>query len=224
MNRIQKIFSGAFILLCWTPLWSQQNKDTPSLELLVEWLSGTFQNTIQRSEMDSSISTIPARSGVWLNELCLQQSRIDAPALGTHVLYLTWKELDCIEGVINRHRLWSFRKDDKGQIYMAFYAFPTDCPVDDHLSKDRLQEASLVSYPSGCIVTWSWQQDHFLGLLNESECHTIAQASGRVIHLGAEIKVWSNGFQYTEQGVYEQGESAFKVPGWPFYQFDKKTP
>ena len=221
---IHKIFTLAVVFLICTTLWGQQDKDNGSVELLVEWLTGSFQNTTQRMELDSSISSVPARSGKWLNELCLRHVKIDAPALGSHVLYLTWRELDCEAGVINRHRIWSFRQDSTGNIEMDFFAFPADSSPDDHLSVETLQVDRLVGYPAGCTVVWTWQNDHFWGRLQEVSCQTVAQISRRVIQLGAEIKAAAHGFSYKEIGIYEQGEVAFSVPGGFSYQFEKKVP
>jgi hypothetical protein len=192
------------------------------LEALLSALSGNFSNAAQATALPDSVSRAPALEGAWMNSLYLSQRRVRAPALDGEALYLLWRE-DGPGGAISRRRLWRFREDEEGLIWMDFHAFRSEerMSPEDEPDWEALSANDLTSYPEGCALRWRKEGDTWRGSLDPQTCSIVAQRSGRRMALFAEIVVTAQGFTYRESGRLEGGAYAFRVPGWDRYAFDR---
>ncbi|MFM7708471.1 MAG: hypothetical protein ACKO9D_10690, partial [Gammaproteobacteria bacterium] len=80
------------------------------LEAIVDGLVGTWDNRAQYEAAPAALKVPPTVEGEWMDLQHARFTRVAAPALGSHVVYLEWRRSGP-EGEISRQRLWSFRRD-----------------------------------------------------------------------------------------------------------------
>lgn len=206
---------------------------TDKRDALVASLAGTWDNRAQFSAVAETLKVPPSVNGDWLDLQHATFARVDAPLLGTHVLYLEWRN-NSRQGAISRQRIWSFRIDDANVMRMDFYAFIDGAPwagqVGDAGKESAanvatlfrtLAPAALRGYGAACGLRFEATGNTYRGAITASECSLVA-ASGRAMGIDASVALLADGtLEYRESGKLADGRYAFRVPPTMPYQFVK---
>jgi hypothetical protein len=194
------------------------------LEAIVDGLVGAWDNRSQYEAAPAALKVPPTVEGEWLDLQHARFTRVAAPALGSHVVYLEWRR-GGPDGEISRQRLWSFRRDAAGKLVMDFYAFRDGAPyagqwISPHafmaVTPDQLR-----GYPPGCELDFARQGEGLFGAVGPERCSIVA-ASGRRMGILAEIDIGASGtLGYRESGRLEDGRYAFRVPPSQPYRFQR---
>lgn len=188
-------------------------------------LEGVYSNARQFAETDESLRRPPAAGHPydWIDQQHAAFYRVDAPALGDHVVYLEWRS-GGPEGPISRQRLWSFRTDETGAPRMDFFTFVDPA---SYAGRGReadafaaVQPSDLISYGEACALTVQPAANGQFAASIPETC-AITARSGRRMRLEAAVMLAGTMLMYREQGVLDDGTIAFKVPGGPPYLFDR---
>lgn len=196
----------------------------PKVESLFSSICGRFSNEKQVKKLPDSVATKITSSKPWVNTLFANHLPIKKSTLGSHVLFLEWRE-DSSNGKISRQRIWSFKTRENGELLMNFYAFKIDslwknASLNPQLLSDiRLND--LVEYPSGCHLPITKNKKIFIAILDSNTCKVVTQKTQRVMKLFAEITIRKKGFSYKEKGILENGIVVFDVPKYEKYLFKK---
>jgi len=195
---------------------------TDPREKLLSGLAGTWDNRTQFTAAPAELKVPPSVDGEWLDLQHATFTRVDAPALGTHVLYLEWRN-GGPDGAISRQRIWSFRNDPAGGIRMDFYAFVDGKPYagrgNDSGAFASLTTEALRGYGPACALQFELQAPGFVGAISAQEC-TITAASGRRMGINARVALTADGtLEYQESGRLDDGRYAFRVPPTEPYRF-----
>ena len=130
------------------------------LDAVIDGLVGTWDNRAQYDAAPAALKAPPSVDGEWLDLQHARFTRVAAPALGTHVVYLEWRR-GGPDGEISRQRLWSFRRDAAGRMVMDFFAFRDGAPYAGQGGSPRAFEAVtldlLRAYPPGCELDFAPQ-------------------------------------------------------------------
>ena len=227
----------AVLAVCWTalsaaPSASAQAAADPArdadLEALVDGLTGVWDNRAQYEAAPAALKVPPSVEGEWLDLQHARFTRVAAPALGSHVVYLEWRR-GGPDGEISRQRLWSFRRDAADKLVMDFYAFRDGAPYAGQGVAARVFEAitpeQLRAYPPGCELDFTRRPDGgSFGAVAPERCVIVA-ASGRRMGILAEIDIGASGtLGYREYGRLEDGRYAFRVPPTGPYRFVRLAP
>jgi|APFre7841882724_1041349.scaffolds.fasta_scaffold84204_1 hypothetical protein len=191
-------------------------------DALVAGLAGAWDNRQQFAAAPDSLKVPPSVDGEWLDLQHAMFTRVDAPALGDHVLYLEWRS-GGPEGTISRQRLWSFRNDPADGLRMDFYAFIDGKPYAGKGTESgtfrSLTTAALRGYGPACALRFDLRGAGFMGAISAEEC-TITAASGRRMGINARVALTADGsLEYQESGVLDDGRYAFRVPPTEPYRF-----
>ena len=195
------------------------------LEAVVDALVGTWDNRAQYDAAPAALKVPPSVEGDWIDLQHARFTRVAAPALGSHVVYLEWRN-GGPEGAISRQRLWSFRRDAAGKLVMDFYAFRDGAPyAGQGISPQAFSGVTpeqLRGYPPGCELDFARRAEGgFLGAVSPERCSIVA-ASGRRMGILAEIDLRADGaLGYRESGRLEDGRYAFRVPPTQPYRFER---
>jgi len=194
------------------------------LEAIVDGLVGTWDNRAQYEAAPAALKVSPSVDGEWMDLQHARFTRVAAPALGSHVVYLEWRR-GGPEGEISRQRLWSFRRDAAGRPVMDFYAFRDGAPyAGQGVSPQAFKAVTLEQlrgYPPGCELDFARQGEGFFGAVGPERCSIVA-ASGRRMGILAQIDIGASGsLGYRESGRLEDGGYAFRVPPTQPYRFQR---
>lgn len=191
-------------------------------EALLEGMMGSWDNRAQFSAAPGTLKMPPSVEGEWLDLQHASFSRVVAPALGDHVLYLEWRSGGA-EGPVSRQRLWSFRIDSDGAVRMDFHAFIDGKPYvgkgGEPETFESLGVEALRGYGPDCALRFVQTPTGFVGTIGAQEC-TITAASGRRMGIDARVALTPDGtLEYQESGVLDDGRFAFRVPPTGPYLF-----
>jgi hypothetical protein len=177
-------------------------------------LTGDFDTRAQFEAADAALKVAPSVAGDWLDRQHAVMRIVDAPLIGTRVLYLEWRS-GGPTGPVSRQRIWSFRQ---GRPAMTFYTFRDPKPfagqADAAGAFRQLKPTDLVGYDEACDVRWAGR----VGRIRPEDCRITAQ-SGRGMRLDVTIRLVPNGFSYREAGILDNGVRAFAVPPTMPYRF-----
>ncbi len=198
------------------------------LEAIIDGLVGAWDNRAQFEAAPAALKVPPTVEGEWMDLQHARFTRVSAPALGSHVVYLEWRR-GGPDGEVSRQRLWSFRRDAAGRMVMDFYAFRDGAPYagqgDSPQAFIAVTPEQLRAYPSGCELDFTRRPDGgSSGVVTPDRCVIVA-ASGRRMGILAEIDIGASGtLGYREYGRLEDGRYAFRVPPTGPYRFVRLAP
>jgi hypothetical protein len=197
---------------------------TDPRDTVLDGMVGTWENRAQFSAAPAELKVPPSVDGEWLDLQHATFARVDAPALGTHVLYLEWRS-NGPDGPISRQRLWSFHTDPAGELRMDFYAFVDGKPYAGRGGETgafgTLARDALRGYGPSCALRFELQARGFVGEISAEEC-TITAASGRRMGINARVALTADGtLEYRESGRLDDGRYAFRVPPTEPYRFQR---
>ena len=190
---------------------------------LAALLAGDWDNGAQFAAAPAALKVPPSVQGEWLDVQHARFARIDAPALGTQVLYLEWRS-GGPDGAISRQRIWSFRTDAEGRVRMDFYAFVDGKPWAGRAAEPgafvALNSTDLRGYGEACALRFTaLPAGGASGDITAAEC-TLTAASGRRMGIDAAVVLNADGsLSYRESGRLEDGRWAFRVPPTEPYRF-----
>lgn len=194
---------------------------------LVAALSGAWDNAAQFEAAPAALKVPPSVQGEWLDMQHARFARIDAPAIGTQVLYLEWRS-GGPQGPVSRQRIWSFRHEADGALRMDFYAFIDGKPWAGRALEPgvfaELKAADLRGYGPACALRFEQAKPTaaIRGEVRGDYC-TITAASGRRMAIDASVELKSDGsLHYRESGRLEDGRFAFRVPPTTPYEFTRR--
>ncbi len=193
-------------------------------EAVAAALVGTWDNRAQYEAAPPALKVPPSVDGDWLDHQHARFARIEAPALGAHVLYLEWRS-GGPAGPVSRQRIWSFRVDNDGAVRMDFYAFVDGAAwvgkADDPSAFRSLDAAALRGYGPQCALLWTPHEGGLRGVITADAC-TLTAASGRRMGITATVTLAADGsLDYQESGRLESGAWAFRVPPSQPYRFTR---
>jgi hypothetical protein len=193
-------------------------------ETLLEAMAGTWDNWAQFAAAPDTLKVPPTVDGEWLDLQHATFTRVEAPALGSHVLYLEWHKGGS-GGEISRQRLWSFRNDSEDGLRMDFYAFIDGKPFAGRAGEqgafETLTRDTVRGYGPACALHFELRPAGFVGAISATDC-TITAASGRRMGINARVALTADGtLEYQESGVLDDGRYAFRVPPTVPYRFQR---
>jgi hypothetical protein len=194
---------------------------------LITELEGDWSNAAQYAAADPGLKVEPSVEGEWLDLQHASFRRVDAPAIGEHVLYLEWRR-GGPTGAISRQRLWSFRSDADGRVRMDFFAFLDGAPFAGLSSEPGVfkgvEHSALRGYSPECALSFETAPDGgWLGRVTAEQCRIVA-ASGRGMGIDARVQLSADGvLSYRESGRLDDGRYAFRVPPTMPYRFERRT-
>lgn len=168
-----------------------------------------------------------AQPDVPTHELDLQyaaHTRVDAPALGEHVIYVEWRS-GVSDGPVSRQRIWMFREGEEGWS-TGFDVFKFRDPeafagrADDEGAFASLTEEALIGYPEACLVeTRSPAHGGYYFTIASNDCIVTTEA-GEEIRLRASLHGHHHFFTYREWTSTLEGRLVFQFPDAPYpYSF-----
>ena len=208
-------------------------RSAPSLDVelatLLAWVTGEFDN---RRQVERGEDGLPAAAPAPLRApglLFPVFARVDAPALGRHVIYLQWPE-GAPDGPLQRQRLWSFEVDAaRNAVLMDFFTLRDPARWrDSHLRPDTallgITREDVVPYPAACRLPFRRDGDAFIGEIPQGACRIVSQQTRTDMTIGARVVVTRDGLGYEESGVRPDGSVVFRVPAAGRYEFDRRRP
>ena len=190
-----------------------------SLERQLSWLTGDWSNAAQYAAAPDALKREPAPGNPydWIDLQHAEFHRVDAPALGDHVIYLEWRSGGA-DGPISRQRLWVFHADEDGAAAgMDFYTLRDPEALAGQGGAtgafETVTEADLIGYPDGCtLAPINTPAESVIFRVDPADCRITAR-SGRQMGIEAEIGLSRDRLSYSEAGILEDGRYAFLVPG-----------
>jgi len=193
------------------------------LDTLLGWVVGDFDNRqqVQRGEnalLDSAPDLAKAP-----DLLYPVFARVEAPALGRHVVYLQWP-IGSPQGALQRQRVWAFEIDrQRNAVLMDFYTLRDPARWRDaHLQPGTaLREITRdddIPYPPVCRLPCRRHADVFIGEI-PPECRIISLQTRTDMTIRAHIVIARDQIWYQEGGVRADGSVVFRVPASGSYQF-----
>ncbi|MBL8717213.1 MAG: chromophore lyase CpcT/CpeT [Myxococcales bacterium] len=175
---------------------------------LERYLTGRFDSVTQ------------AKADLSYFEIQLQTCKVEAPALGAHVLYVEQARMDTLSAPY-RQRLYVIEKKGAGAVSRVFELVS---PVKAKgLCKDPSRIAfdpTMVTERAGCAVVVNWETDRFVGGTNGRDCPSdlsgATYATSEVTIDAAGMKSWDRGFD--DAGVQKWGATKGG------YVFERRTP
>lgn len=193
-------------------------------------LVGRWDNQAQIETAPADLLRAPAAGNAypWVDAQIAQFFEVNVPKVAgpkDQAIYLIWRSGNEM-GPISRQRLWVFRPQANGHTLMDFYAFknPEAFATEGQGSAafQTLTLEDLTAYGPACSLPVLKTATGWTASI-PATC-SITARSGRKMTLSANLTLDGDRFSYQEQGVLETGAYAFKVPGGPAYQFNKKGP
>ena len=198
------------------------------LATLVAWTVGEFDNREQVARVANSLLETPPDPGNSPDLLFPVFARVEAPALGDHVVYLQWP-MGSPEGRLQRQRIWSFTVDaQRNAILMDFYTLRDPARWRDaHLRPGTalrdLGRDDVIPYPPACRLPFRRHVDVFIGEI-PPDCRITSQQTRTDMTIRARIVIGRDQLWYAESGVRADGSVVFQVPVAGSYQFRRRTP
>jgi CpeT/CpcT family (DUF1001) len=216
-----RIFCVCLLLASCTTV-ADVNQPVDKRDALIIAIAGAWHNRAQFDVAPQVLKIAPSVNGDWLDVQHASFMKVDAPQLGSHVLYLEWRNGDK-NGAISRQRIWSFRVDDTAMVRMDFYAFVDGAPwagkASDVNAFRALNVSQLRGYGAQCGLKFSFVANTFDGNISADEC-SLTAASGRRMGIDARVTMLEDGtLEYRESGKLADGRYAFRVPPTMPYRF-----
>lgn len=184
-------------------------------------LTGRFSNAQQYGRIPEEWRREPAAGNPypWLDLQYATHTRVEAPELGEHVIYLEWRS-GAEDGPISRQRIWVLREDDDGVLTgFDFFTLRDPEPFAGRAEEDgafaALTADGLIGYPEGCLAI-SRPPAHvgYHFAVEPGDCVITAQ-SGTQMRIHASVRAGHSYFTYRESGVTPDSRIVFQVPGAP---------
>lgn len=175
---------------------------------LERYLTGRFDSVTQ------------AKADLSYFEIQLQTCKVEAPALGAHVLYVEQARMDTLSAPY-RQRLYVIEKKGAGAVSRVFeLVSPTKAKG---LCKDPTRltfDPTMVTERAGCAVVVNWETDHFVGGTNGKDCPS--DLSGAT-YATSEVTIDAGGMKSWDRGFDDAGAQKWGATKGP-YVFERRTP
>jgi len=197
------------------------------LETLLGWVVGEFDNRQQVERGENSLlesAPDPAKAPDLLYPLF---ARVEAPALGRHVVYLQWP-MGSPQGTLHRQRIWVFEIDpQRNAVLMDFYTLRDparwrDAQLRPETALREITRNDVIPYPPVCRLPFRRHADVFIGEI-PPECRIISQQTRTDMTIRARIVIARDQLWYEEGGVRADGSVVFRVPASGSYQFRRRA-
>lgn len=219
-SRLQSIGRAAALL---ASLICCSNATAQSLEQLLDWMTGDFDNL----EQFANQTPPEADAEPLFSPLGLQRRRVDAPALGDVVVYAQ----------INR-------RADPNDVYRQSLQVLT--PAADHgfigtfyRLKDPEQHRELLSNPDafstltledvalspgpGCTAHWVFYQGVWRSQIRADQCVIRSRRDGSPRHIQATEWLYPDQILNEESGYTATGEQLFGLPEDTYYRYQRRS-
>jgi hypothetical protein len=200
---------------------------TQDLTMLMQWMSGSFDNRRQVESGENRLREGPRGPEREPDLLYPIFSLVDAPAIGRHVVYLQWHQ-GRSDGPLQRQRIWTFDIDpERNAIVMDFFTLrDPDRWRDAHRNPEsavrEMTANDLLPYPESCRLPFRRFIDVYIGEIPRGECRIVSQQTRTEMTIYARIVVSDEALWYDESGVRGDGSVVFRVPASGSYQFDRQ--
>ena len=222
---------AAGMLLATAGAWGAEDSQAAQLRTdlgsLLGWMAGEFDNRQQVERAENFLHDArpdPARAPDLLFPVF---ARVQAPALGEHVVYLQWP-MGSPEGRLQRQRIWTFEIDPaRNAIIMDFFTLRApERWRDAHLAPDtallEITREDLIPYPPACGLPFRRHADVFIGEIPRGDCRIVSQQTRTEMTINARVIVGRDQVWYDESGVRTDGSIVFQVPASGSYQFRRR--
>ena len=196
----------------------------------LRFLTGQFSNAQQYERIPEDWRREPAAGNPypWLDLQYATHTRVEAPELGEHVIYLEWRS-GADDGPISRQRIWVLREDDDGVLTgFDFFTLRDPEPLAGRAGEEgafaALTADDLIGYPEGCLAASSPPAHVGYYFAVEPEDCVITAQSGTEMRIHASVRASHSFITYRESGVTPDSRVVFQVPGAPQpYTFRRLT-
>lgn len=200
-------------LFLWAPAAAAQTG--LSLDQIIDWLEGHYSN-----EQQVAAGGLDAEN----NLLFPIFKRIDAPAFGTHVIYLQWP-IGAPDGRLQRQRIWTFAQHpESGEVRMNFYTLKEPGRwLDAHLDPGKVRDMTpddTIGYPGTCLLPVTMVEGRIHASI-PSTCEIVSQSTRTTMTLQSNITITPGQITYKEGGLRPDGTVVFTVPPTGHYVFDR---
>ena len=214
MENLKRIVAvpWVFLIICDSSALMAQEKD---LDVLTNWLQGTFSNENQFKE-----GRIEKASDLLFPVF----RKVGIPVFGDHVIYFQWP-IGSPDGDLQRQRIWTFHTDETGRnISMTFFTLrDPEKWRDAHLEPQKVRNMTLddtIGYPDTCILPVTRDGDGFV-LRIPAACEIVSQGSQITMTLQSETTIDKGRITYREAGFQPDGSVVFQTPSVGRYEFDR---
>lgn len=197
------------------------------LAILLGWVVGEFDNRRQVDSGENFLLETPADPAKAPDLLYPVFARVEAPALGRHVVYLQWP-IGSPQGALQRQRIWSFEVDpQRNAVMMDFYTLREparwrDAQLRPQIALRDIRRDDVIPYPPTCRLPFRRHADVFIGEI-PSSCRITSQQTRTDMTIRARIVVGRDQIWYQESGVRADGSVVFQVPVAGSYQFRRRA-
>lgn len=186
-----------------------------TLDKLLPLITGDFDNRAQ----------FEAQEGDTISRLGLQRRRVNAPALGTHVVYAQINHR-ADPSDIYRQTIMVFEEADDGAVSSRTLRFAdADAHRDimDNLERFETLTADDIgpALPGGCDPSWSFDGEQFISRISADECVIISRRTGNPRHIQGTEFVRIDAILNEESGYREDGSMIFGLPEGVYYRYDR---
>lgn len=193
-------------------------KQRGSLEQLLEWIVGDFDNRAQFEAQADGDSTF--------SHLGLQRRLVIAPAIGEHVVYAQINRR-ADPGDVYRQSLQVFERDARGNISSRNLSFAEPDKYRDIIANPNafaaLRPTDLVSaLPDTCNPGWQFNGEAFEARIQRDNCIMISRRDGKPRHIQSTEFVYPGWIRNEESGYRENGEQIFGLEPGVYYQYDRQ--
>ena len=158
-----------------------------------------------------------------------RRARVNAPALGKHVVYLQVNRGR--DRALYRQRILTLAPDDDGETIVEtawtlsapgqFEDARADDPAFVDLSFEDLGAAMAV----GCEQRWRRQDDSWSGSVDPSTCRIVSKRTGKPRRIQSETRLWPDRLHLVERGFDDSGErQLFGTPPGEFLELRPEAP
>ena len=176
--------------------------------------------------MEGTYRTDPAElQGEEIPELLDRHVRVDAPAIGRHVVY--WQLNSGPDEKVYRQQLLVFsRASDSGEVVQTAWSLPeserfVDAAGDDPLFATLTMEDLSPSLPEGCDQVWRKSENGWHGRIDPDTCRVWSERRQMWRRIGAEARVEPDAFWQTERGFDDDGKQLFGTAPGKLYRLGR---
>ncbi|MBT8440848.1 MAG: chromophore lyase CpcT/CpeT [Gammaproteobacteria bacterium] len=159
-----------------------------------------------------------------LPDLLDRRMRIEAPALGRHLIY--WQLNSGPERKVYRQRILTFTAGDDGEIVQATWSLrEPEKFVDAFESPARFAQLTAddveASLPDGCDQIWRRSQDGWYGSVSPDTCRVWSERRQMWRRIGAEARIAPGAYFQAERGFDDDGNQVFGTKPGELYRLDR---
>lgn len=178
----------------------------------VEWFPGRYDSAKQSHFYDANAVPEPERN--YRRHSIFRQ--VDLPAFGETVV-LAHQYRDGNPETVYRQRLYTFRLDQQRGVFWLRVHVPKDSDAlkGAYQNPDRLAGLTPDDFTvwDGCDLYWQWENERFVGRLEEGACRFRSDAFGQEIVLEETLTLSEDRITFADRGLSLSSDYLFGMRG-----------